>query len=303
MKAEGRRPKAEGKFGQRSNVVALRTDPYGISMRSDLPMTIAERSDCLHIAASPNSKIQNRKLDHGVAVTSISPNPAKLARQRLCLQSWLDVGLRIIAVNSAVEISDFEIRFSDLNIDWHCCDKLTTIYDRPTQKISMLIDVGRQTGQNFILMNSDIEIYGDTQPLAEAFDLTDALTLGVRFNHHPRESRGQAMFEFWGIDVFGMTPDMAATFPDLELGVGKPTWDYLLPEHFRRLGYRFKWIRQPLFFHELHELGWSDAEWLQGAALIQQHYGLQLADDCIKYRLGLDVANRSFANCQLPTEN
>lgn len=194
-----------------------------------------------------------------VAVTSISPNPERAERQAYCLQSWRDIGLDVIQVNTA---------------------------DRP--RIKTLIDAGAATGLPFMLINSDIEICGDHAVIEEAIQSPDKLTIGIRYNHDAESPRGQSQREAAGLDVFLMTPEMAATVPDLPFTIGLPVWDYWLPHHFRSLGYEFNWLHEPLFFHARHEVQWSRQDWNRGSEWLAEHYGIDLEYGSVAFRESLN---------------
>lgn len=276
-----------------SNVFSLRSDGRGISLRSTEPLAIDERSDCLQFAAQDQAAVPryapnpDRFLGKCIAITSLNPHPEKQERQRLCVQSWRDIGLEVIAVNTGAELARLENGLSNL-IHGHVSNTTPLEYKKPTQRISTILKVGRQTGIPFLLINSDIEISGDPQVITDALDQPDKLTIGVRYNHDDGQSLHSAAFEQWGLDCFLMTPEMAATVPNLPFGIGKPVWDYWLPHHFRSRGYKFHWIRRPFFFHERHPLGWSDAEWKLGARWMQQFCGVPLAQSSVAYRNSLN---------------
>lgn len=221
------------------------------------------------------------------AITSLSPNPKRLARQMHCLQSWLDIGLDVIAVNTPDEISDL---YFPPGVLAYPSDDVTTAYDRPTQRISALVNVGIETDLPFFLVNSDIEIHGHTQVIAQALQAGDQLTIGVRYNY---DGASEAKLEAWGLDIFGMTPAMARTLPSMPFGIGKPVWDYWLPHHFRSHGFGFHWINSPFFFHQTHSVLWSQKEWLYGAEALRLQYGLSLVHDCAAFRESLvtDISN------------
>jgi hypothetical protein len=221
------------------------------------------------------------------AVTSLSPNPARIARQLLCLESLWNIGIQVIAVNTSEEFSAMSADVKALVIP-HVSQDVTTDYDRPTQKVYTLIQAGRATGLPFMVINSDIEVYGDHSLIDAALDDPDKLTIGVRYNHTADQDREQATFEPYGLDAFLMTTQMADTVPHLPFGVGKPMWDYWIPEHFRSRGYGFRWIREPLFFHERHPIAWSKSEWDIGAEILEREYGVKMRYSAATYRDELD---------------
>lgn len=239
------------------------------------------------LARPPAPADPDRFAGRCVAITSLNPNPVRRERQQLCLQSWRSIGLPVIAVNTAAEIADFRFEISDLK--YESCDDVATDYDRPTQRVSTLIDVGRRTGLPFLVINSDIEISGDPQVITDAIACdADTLTIGVRHNHAAAEDREFAKRERCGLDVFFLTPDMAATVPAMPLGMGRPVWDYWLPHHFRERGCRFRWINQPYFFHADHPVGWTPAEWVFAADWFRAHYGTSLVYGSPEFRRRLE---------------
>ena len=217
-------------------------------------------SDCEEFdPTTPTIIDRDRFAGRCVAVTSVSPNPERAERQSHCLQSWRDIGLDVIQVNTA---------------------------DRP--RIKTLIDAGAATGLPFLLINSDVEISGDHTAIEEAIDSPDKLAIGVRYNHDSNSPRARSQREGAGLDVFILRPAMAATVPDLPFTIGMPVWDYWLPHHFRSLGYKFHWIREPLFFHARHELQWSREDWTRGAAWLAEHYDIDLGYGSTKFRESLN---------------
>jgi len=202
---------------------------------------------------------QDRFTGRCVAVTSLSPDSERAERQAHCLQSWRDIGLKVITVETDAK-----------------------------PRIKALLDSGSATGLPFLLINADIEISGDHTAIEEALALPDKLTIGVRYNHNAESPRGRSQREGAGLDMFLMTPAMAATVPDLPFAIGMPVWDYWLPLHFRSLGYKFHWMREPLFFHSRHELQWSREDWIRGATWMREYYGIDLDYGNVEFRESLN---------------
>jgi len=209
------------------------------------------------------------------AVTSLNPNPLRKDRQLKCLLSWLNVGIEVLAVNTSEEFDGMP--WLNGIAEQFVSNETATAYDRPVQKVSSLIRAGMLTGRQFMLINSDIEINGDVSVLSSAIESQDRLTIGVRYNHQSGDGYESARRETAGLDVFVMTPEIAARIPSREFGIGKPAWDYWLPHQVRLNGVKFNWIQRPLFFHESHAVGWSASDWDRGHDLIMDHYGISIA--------------------------
>jgi hypothetical protein len=219
------------------------------------------------------------------AITSINPNPSRWERQQKCLESWVRHGLPVVIVNTQAEIDRFTLPAGARAVPR---EDMTTLYDRRTQYVTSLIEVGIETGNPFMLINSDIEMKGDVKLLDEALAFPDKLTIGIRYNHHASTPTSKAIRELSGLDVFLMTPEMARTVPDAPFGIGKPVWDYWMPTHFRSIGKEFHWIKAPLFFHEKHKLGWTQSEWKCGRDFLDKTYGVELGYGCSRFRQSLD---------------
>jgi hypothetical protein len=194
-----------------------------------------------------------------------------MQRQLRCLTSWFKLGVRPLVVNTAKELEDIK----SLLPSWCesvASEDVTQCYDRPTQLINSLVNVGITRDVPFLLLNADIEIIGKCNVLIKALEHTDKLTIGVRYNYSTGSPR-RATKEAYGLDAFMLSPALARTLPVSPLGIGKPMWDYWLPYHFRSLGIAFNWIDTPYFFHEKHELGWNKNEWEMGKKWMMDTYG------------------------------
>lgn len=223
------------------------------------------------------------KLIHPLtAITSLNPHHRRRDRQLKCLQSWVSAGLSVVVVNTQAELDSMP--WATMIAKTVVSENTAQGYDRPVQLVQSLINAGIETGGQFILINSDIEITGDVSELNHAIGLHDRLTICVRYNHE-RGKKPMATREPAGLDAFLMTPTMAKMVVDIGLGFGKPGWDYWIPIHFRKHGIKFNWIQRPLFLHESHPVGWSNADWMRGHDKIKDCYGVSISG--VAFRNGL----------------
>ena len=209
-----------------------------------------------------------------VAVTALSNLPHHIARQTTCLDSWIDFGLTICAVNTPIEIEELQPRYPQVS-RWIESEDLGEIYPRKTQKISRLCRTACDIDHPILLINSDIEIYGDQDRLVSRIG-KKSLVAGIRQNYI-RGIHGSIEREQWGIDAFVITPKMARTIPnDMPCAIGFPFWDYAIPLHFQSLGYSMEFVGKPLFYHEKHALHWDMASWNLGAAWCSDKYDVEM---------------------------
>ncbi len=181
-----------------------------------------------------------------VAVTSLSPH--RFERQTVCLDSWRKLGLEIIAVNSPAEIDSMRNAYP--------VSKWVEAEANPTPKINSLIDVAAAENTAILVINSDIEIYGDQSRLADLV-ASRKNAIGIRHNYAARP--GDSAIEPWGLDAYLIYPEQVATLSRVGFTIGKPMWDYWLATELEAMGV-CEWIGEPYFYHRAHPVAWSQAE-------------------------------------------
>lgn len=209
-----------------------------------------------------------------VAVTSLSPQ--RLERQTICLDSWRQAGLAVHAVQPAAEIDSLRELYPQVS-HWHATE------ESQPPKIARMAQIAIDYDTTALLINADIEIHGQQSLIRNA--IARGMLVGVRYNYDSSWWLGTR--EQWGIDVFGISPQIAATLPDLELRIGRPMWDYWLPHHAKINSFPMSWITEPLFFHRSHSLAWTQEDWQRGAHVFCEHYGVSIDTDWEQYRHSL----------------
>ncbi len=212
-----------------------------------------------------------------IAVTSLAPH--RLDRQSVCLDSWKQLGIDVVSVNSQAEIESMAADYPQVS-KW-----IHAEYAR-TPRINSLLDVTVSEDLPSLLVNSDIEIYGDQ---ARLIDLVEArkCAIGVRHNYalHPVEAKQ----EMWGLDAFLVYPEQVEQCHRTDFAIGVPMWDWWLPWELHRVGAECEWIEEPFFFHKNHPQAWSEATCVQQKAYFADLFG---PVDFIKWRQA-----RSFEGC------
>lgn len=202
-------------------------------------------------------------------ITSFSPK--RIEHQQFCLQSWLDRGCDVTAVQTAAEADAVQQSFPQVQVV--VTDKVADAFGRPHHvRISALMDQCRsETG---LLLNSDIHLLStrdqmqrDWQPDGRMF------RIGIRWEQHPKT--GEAKLLKYGIDAFLVTPDIAEKTPDIGMALGIPVWDYWLPYHVvYKLGKRLVTKKTDGLRHVAHVQNWSNSDSDKGFAIVKQHYGI-----------------------------
>ncbi len=181
-----------------------------------------------------------------VAVTSLAPH--RKERQLVCLNSWRRFGLDIMAVNSQAEIDS-------MRDDYPIAKWIAAEFEK-TPKINSLIDVSAMEDTAILVINSDIEIYGQQSRLTDLVANRQS-AIGIRHNYDFRP--GYAIIEPWGLDAFLIYPEQIPRLSKVDFAIGKPMWDYWLADELEKLG-KCDWIGEPYFFHRSHPIAWTQEE-------------------------------------------
>lgn len=197
-------------------------------------------------------------------LTSFSPNPARVERQRACLASWLSLGCHVVAVQGPEDILDLGTQGIDVEI-----------IERPSSPplLSEIWAVAESRRGFVLLLNSDLEIgpddglpsvYTDVfqaswQSIAESIG-TGLLAIR-RWNYARGTDRRKATPERWGIDGFYFRADDLRPFDGKPFAIGRPVWDWWLPLSYGRAKRAVFEVRHQVLFHERHPQLWSDLQW------------------------------------------
>lgn len=269
-------------------------DPSGLKIFTETEVAEAER---LALVCGWRRGIYPRRSfdEHAIAVTSLSRSTDSIVRQQTAIQSWVDFGLSIVSMNTEEEVAVLAPFFPQVD-EWIYTPPDGVREGTSIPLIRTLARVAISLDRTILLINSDIEIRGSQSDLIESLAGERSQVVGIRWNRSG-QNYAEATREQYGLDVFSFTPEMAATLPPSPLCIGKPVWDYWVPCHFRLLGYSFEFIGEPFFFHELHDIRWSQEEWMQGGVWLTEEYGSDVFDwrECVKFRQSFPYPPRSDA--------
>ena len=193
--------------------------------------------------------IQQPPISDFVAVTSLAPH--RFDRQTEVLNSWVKFGLKIVSVNTFAEFEAIGSDYPQVSAWMH------SESDCKTQRINSLLDVATRWELPVLLINSDIEIYGDQSRLISLARARKS-AIGIRFNYD--SSPLDSTSERWGLDAYLVYPEQVARLPRVDWAIGKPMWDYWLAWELNRLGGSPEWIGDPYFFHKSHPVAWTQEE-------------------------------------------
>lgn len=205
--------------------------------------------------------------------TSISPR--RKERQQKCIQSWLMLGCTVTAVQTTEEISIIQQDYPEVN--FVVTDRVGTVFNRPNLvSINVLLDQARE--EDILILNSDVEIRTTVGELNRVWHPIDSNTLmmGIRWEEDP-VTKSLKLLKY-GIDAFLITPQIASDLNDIGMTMGCPAWDYWIPIHLQRKGYKIHTSKHLSLFHEIHQQNWNKQDFSVGVNLLQKHYGLSLKE-------------------------
>jgi hypothetical protein len=188
-------------------------------------------------------------------LTSLSLMPKHMEVQSRCLDSWVTVGCKVIAQNTAEEINQLKPIYHQVH-EWIECDDTSTAYEYPTQKLISLAESA--AALDAAIINSDIEIICRQKQLKSLIERSESeFVLGIRWNYSVSPSHARE-FE-WGFDLIAMSPEQVGLLPkDMPFAIGQPMWDYALPEILMMFGFKPKISHSRVLFHHDHPQHWND---------------------------------------------
>ena len=201
-------------------------------------------------------------------VTSLSPH--RIERQQYCLQTWMKLGLSVVAVQPPGEIEKLQEHFPW--VEFVETDQTGTSVGRPHLPLISEMCNQAQSGP-IILINSDISVK-DTYEQFHREWMTEhdsnELVVGVRMDYKPPDGRKKQTA--WGIDVFKICPSMLP-LKNIGMCIGFPGWDHWLPWELHRRGYRIR-VAKSALLHQTHELGYSEDDMLVSRSILLKEYNL-----------------------------
>jgi 2-O-methyltransferase len=232
------------------------------------------------------------------ALTSLSPAPHHVAAQRAALQSWIDADLEIYSFNHPSE--------HDTVASWYGVDVVpvsrTTahLFGRHYVPINAMLEWAARRDGPILIVNSDIVLRlarWELQRLRWASDGT--LCCFVRYNHDGDPRR--AVREQHGIDAFLFSGRDAGLFPESDLSMGQPFWDFWVPHVFASAGRPLAWVDFPAAFHQRHAVGWSWDTWQRCGLEFARVTGVRLDRDDFQACQSMSISVRQAFDRQRVT--
>ena len=146
-----------------------------------------------------------------IAITSISPTHKNGNIQKQCVNSWLNLGFKVISLNCEAEVSILKDKY--LGVEFIVTNRtMEGTYQRPLINLSAVFDKCKEIeSDNFVIINSDIEIVSDKETIERIkAEMNNGLVFANRINYDV-EKRGTHYLV--GIDVFFIHKKFLSIFP------------------------------------------------------------------------------------------
>lgn len=196
------------------------------------------------------------------ALTSISPKHIMGHVQPMATKSWVDAGFKVISFNCPSEILTLKEAFPDVEFI-SCYRTMEGVFKAPYVPISAFIDYAKEHGlEQVMLINSDIVLRDESNDFDKYWDwAVNGLVISNREEH-------DGTFTNWnryllGFDVFIINSMHYHLIPQSMFCMGQTWWDYWIPYRFIKHQVAVTEVREPLFFHQVHDIQYDNYDWVR----------------------------------------
>jgi hypothetical protein len=207
-----------------------------------------------------------------IICTSIGPR--RTERQQQCINSWLNLGYKVIAVQTVGETATLQQKYP--GVVFAETNQIGDMFRRPNLvRIRAILDQARISP--ILILNSDIEIRSTTAEFDRLWETPNGkvLKMGIRWDEFPDGTRKLLKY---GIDAFLITPKIAKDLNDIGMTMGCPAWDYWIPIHLQRKGYEMLTSKSESLVHTVHPQNWNKQDFNTGVQLLQMVYDVTLRE-------------------------
>jgi len=187
-------------------------------------------------------------------VTSFSPRAGDQCR------SWLPLGCEIIGVQGPGEMVPETANYMER--------MPTTRRGRPLQRISDLIQLGRQKSDIVCVINDDIQIETDLQYWRTLVKKAAYALVCVQRLELPDKVRDSL-----GIDMFLVPPTLNLP-DDNRFLMGECGWDWWLPILARHQGIQIAFAMKPIALHTQHKRNWDLESYRDSCKYLRESFGI-----------------------------
>ncbi len=194
-------------------------------------------------------------------ITSISPTHTNKDIQRKAIESWVELGMGVVSINSVNECEVLKSQYPNVKfISTSRTMQLT--YGKPLVNISAIFDECKNLkSENFCIINSDIELQSDKETIKRIeVEMENNIVLANRINYKEQKNGVKYLL---GIDVFFVNKKFLSVFPQSMHALGMTFVDYFIAYTATKSGVQIMFIDQDFAYHKEHEVQYSNDMWLK----------------------------------------
>lgn len=188
--------------------------------------------------------------------TSIAPGNLEL--QRSAIDTWINLGFKVISLNSKDEIDLLSPEFPGINFETVSRTALD-LAGKPYVFFDDILNVLNQCGSEVCgIINSDVHLRANTDFVEYIYKSAATNFLYASRVDIARTADCEGKIYPYGFDVFFFPREFSSEYPLSHFCIGVPWWDYwalLVPI---AKGYIVKEIISPIAYHVYHEARWQD---------------------------------------------
>lgn len=212
-----------------------------------------------------------------ICLTSISPTHINKDIQLKAVNSWIELGMSVVSVNSAKETQLLKDIYP--NVQFYSTERtLEKTYGKPYVQISAIIDLAKTLeGNEFCIINSDIEIKSDLATIERIRkEMEQNIVMSNRVNHSGNYVGAKFLD---GIDVFFIHRRFLNTFPQSMHALGMTFVDYFIPYSATQSGIQTVFIEQDFAYHLSHAAQYSSDNWKKSGRYFLWEFNLYQFSD------------------------
>lgn len=192
-----------------------------------------------------------------LALTSISPKHISDNQQR-AVKSWEKFTDKTYSFNHPSELSDeLKLFFPATFIPTH--RTMEHWWGKPLVIVNALIDFAKESRQDCIIINSDIELKMQQEHWQKILDKSNDGIVILRRRDHAGDYQGRR-YDF-GFDAFIIRHKFLEHFPQSIFAIGQTWWDYWLPFTAIRKTIPIFEYNAPAAWHIAHNAQYSADHW------------------------------------------
>lgn len=214
-----------------------------------------------------------RKPTNQVTITTSIAATKDIEIQKRCIESWIQSGFEVVAVNTQEEMNMIKHLFPAVEFVVAKRDARAQFGKPYIYVDDILANFTTQDCKICGIVNSDIYLPKENLPLFMYQQALNSLVFGSRLDVTSFENANNGKF-YNGFDYFFFDRDLIKLYPPTNFCIGLPWWDYWVPLVAILSNIPVKKVISPIGYHILHPTNYSMAIYKDLAMQMANHLSL-----------------------------